>query len=179
MHAGVVASLEHAVGLDVAELAAAAGTSRASFKRTASAAVRRREVQEMRRKARSTVGHHLRVLGDPGEHANQLQRYLAGPLKVQRFKFVCRAGVLLTARRRIQQGQAQTARCPFCPERLEETMHHAVLACSAFDTERAAMRAAVEQAVGRPAVSAAQTLPADQQLAALLGDSFWGEHQPG
>jgi hypothetical protein len=131
-------------------------------------------VRKMRRKARSTVGHHLRGLGDP--HANQLQRYMAGPLtEVQRFKFVCRAGVLLTARRRFQQGQAQTAQCPFCPERPEETMNHALLACSAFDAERAAMWTAVEQEVGRPAVSAAQTLPADQQLAALLGDSFWGE----
>jgi hypothetical protein len=130
----------------------------------------------MRRKAKSTVGHHLRVLGNPGEHANQLQRYLAGPLtEVQRFKFVCRAGVLLTARRRFQQGQAQTARCPFCPERLEETMHHALLACSAFDAERAAMWAAVEKVVGWPAVSAAQALPAEQQLSALLGDSFWGD----
>jgi hypothetical protein len=54
-------------------------------------------------------------------------------------------------------------------------MHHALLACSAFDTEQAAMWAAVEQVVGRPAVSAAQTLPAGQQLAALLGDSFWGD----
>jgi hypothetical protein len=32
--------------------------------------------------------------------------------------------------------------------------------------------------VGRPAVSAAQTLPADQKLAALLGDSFWGGCAP-
>jgi hypothetical protein len=130
----------------------------------------------MRRMAKSTVGHHLRVLGDPGEHANQLQGYLAGPLtEVQRFKFLCRAGVLLMAKRRFQQGRAHTAQCPFCPERPEETMHHALLACSAYDTERAAMWAAVEQEVGRPAVSAAQTLPADQQLAALLGDSFWGD----
>jgi hypothetical protein len=116
------------------------------------------------------------MLGDPDEHANQLQRYLAGQLtEVQRFKFVCRAGVLLTARHCFQQGQAQTAQCPFCPERPEETMHHALLACSAFDAERAAMWAAVEQVVSRPTVSAAQTLPAEQQLAALLGDSFWGD----
>jgi hypothetical protein len=53
-------------------------------------------------------------------------------------------------------------------------MHHALLACSAFAAERAAMWAAVEQVVGRPTVSAAQALPAGQQLAALLGDSFWG-----
>jgi hypothetical protein len=124
------------------------------------------------------VGHHLRVLGDPGEHASQLQRYLAGTLtEVQRFKFVCRAGVLLTAWRRFQQGQAQTAQCLFCPERPEETMHHALLACSAFDTERAVMWAAVEQEVGRPAVSAVQTLSADQ-IVALLGDSFWGDCAP-
>jgi hypothetical protein len=57
-------------------------------------------------------------------------------------------------------------------------MHHALLACSAFDTERGAMWAAVEQVVGRPAVSAAQTLPAEQHLAALLGDSFWGDRAP-
>jgi hypothetical protein len=94
---------------------------------------------------------------------------------MQRFKFVCRAGVLLTARRRFLQGQAQTAQCPFCPEHPEETMHHALLTCSAFDAERAAMWAAVEQKVAHPAVSAAQTLPADQQLAALLGASFWGD----
>jgi hypothetical protein len=168
MHAGVVASLERAVGLNVAELAAAAGASRASFKQAAGGAVKQ-DVREMRRKAKSTVGHHLRVLGDPDEHANQLQRYLAGPLtEVQRYRFVCRAGVLLTARRRFQQGQAQTAQCPFCPERPEETMHHALLACSAFDAERAAMWSAVEREVGRPAAGAAQTLPADQQLAALL-----------
>jgi len=37
------------------------------------------------------------------------------------------------------------------------------------------MWAAVEQVVGRPTVSAARTLPAEQQLAALLGDSFWGD----
>jgi hypothetical protein len=86
MHAGVVVSLERAVGLTVAKLAAAAGTSRASFKRAASGAVRKRE---MRRKAKSTLGHHLRVLGDPGEYANQLQGYLAGPLaEVQRFKLI-------------------------------------------------------------------------------------------
>jgi hypothetical protein len=54
-------------------------------------------------------------------------------------------------------------------------MHHALLACSPYDTERAAMWAAVEQVVGRPTVSAAQTLPAEQQLAALVGDSFWGD----
>jgi hypothetical protein len=72
--------------------------------------VRKRNVGGMRRKAKSTVGHHMRVLGDPGEHGVQLQQYLAGPLtKVQRFKYACRAGVLLTARRRFQQGQAQTA----------------------------------------------------------------------
>jgi hypothetical protein len=53
-----------------------------------------------------------------------------------------------------------------------------MLACSAFVAERAAMWGAVEQEVGRPAVSAAQTLPADQQLAALLGDSFWGDCAP-
>jgi hypothetical protein len=95
-------------------------------------------------------GHHLRVLGDPGEHANQLQGYLAGPLtEVQRFKFVCPACVWLTAMSRFQQGQAQTAQCPFCPERPEETMHHALLACSAFGTERAAMWAAVERWGGR------------------------------
>jgi hypothetical protein len=91
MHADVVAALKRAVGLNVAGLAAAAGTSRASFKWAASGAVRKRhvrDVREMRRKAKSTVGHHLRVVGDPGEHANQLQRYLAGPLtEVQRFKF--------------------------------------------------------------------------------------------
>jgi hypothetical protein len=55
-------------------------------------------------------------------------------------------------------------------------MHHALLVCSAFAAERSAMRAAVEQEVGRPAVSAARILSADQQLAALLGDSFWGGH---
>jgi 3-oxoacyl-ACP reductase-like protein len=87
MHAGVVVSLERAVGLAVAKLAAAAGTSRASL--SASGAVRKRDVREMRRKAKSTVGHHLRVLGDPVEHANQLQGYLAGPLaEVQRLEFV-------------------------------------------------------------------------------------------
>jgi hypothetical protein len=47
-------------------------------------------------------------------------------------------------------------------------MHHALLACSPYDTKRAVMWAAVEQVVGRPAVNAAQTLPAGQQLAALL-----------
>jgi hypothetical protein len=90
MHDGMVTSLERAVGLNVAELAAAAGASTASFKQAASGAVRKRDVREMRRKAKSMVGHQLRVLGDPDEHANQLQRYLAGPLtEVQRFKFVC------------------------------------------------------------------------------------------
>jgi hypothetical protein len=44
---------------------------------------------------------------------------------------------------------------------------YALLACSAFDAERAAMWAAVEHEVGQPAVSAAQTLPADQQLARI------------
>jgi hypothetical protein len=74
-----------------------------------------------------TVGHNLRVLGDPGEHANQLQRYLAGPMtEVQRLKFMCRAGVF-------QQGQAQPAQGPLCTERPEETMHHALLACLTFD----------------------------------------------
>jgi hypothetical protein len=83
MHAGVVAALERAARLNVAGLAAAGCTSRASFKRAVSGAVRRQDVREMRRKAKPTVGHHLRALGDPGEHANQLQRYLT-----ERFKFV-------------------------------------------------------------------------------------------
>jgi hypothetical protein len=49
-----------------------------------------------------------------------------------------------------------------------------MLACSDFNAEQAAMWAAVEQEVGQLAVSAAQTIPAVSQLAALLGDSFWG-----
>jgi hypothetical protein len=132
MHACVVAALEHAVGLTVAESAAAEGATKAAFKKAAGEAVRVRDVRSMRREAKSTVCHHLRVLGNPGEHANQLQLYLSGPLtEVQRFKFICRAGVLPTARRRCQQGRAQTAQCPFYPEHPEETIHHALLACSA------------------------------------------------
>ena len=176
MHACVVSALEHAVGLKVADLAAAGGVTTAAFKKLAGEAVRVRDVRSMRRDAKSTVCHHLRVLGGPGRHANQLQRYLAGPLtEVQRFKFICRAGVLPTARRRFQQGRAQTAQCPLCPERPEETMQHALLACSAFAAERAAMWAALEQEVGLPAAGAAQALPADRQLAALLGDAYWGD----
>jgi hypothetical protein len=55
MHAGVVASLEHALtAAELPRVAAAADTSRTSFKRTASGAVKR-DVWEMRRKARSTA----------------------------------------------------------------------------------------------------------------------------
>ena len=63
----------------------------------------------------------------------------------------------------------------YCPERPEETIHHALLACSAFAAERAALWARMEQEVGLPAADAARALPADRQLAALLGDAFWGD----
>ena len=151
MHACVVSALENAVGLKVAESAAAEGATAAAFKKAAGEAVRVRDVRSMRREAKSTVCHHLRVLGGPETHATRLQQYLSGPLtEVQRFKFICRAGVLPTpAGRRYQQGRARTARCPFCPERpAEETIHHALLACSAFAAERAALWARMEQEVG-------------------------------
>jgi hypothetical protein len=47
--------------------------------------------------------------GRPGEHAYQLQRYLAGPLtEVQWFKFICRAGVVAC----LQPGAAFTRARP-------------------------------------------------------------------
>jgi hypothetical protein len=71
--------------------------------------------------------------------------------------------------------QAQTAQCPFSPERPKEAIHPDLLACSAFADEQAAMWVVVGQKVGGPTVSAAQALPADQHLAAaLLGDALWG-----
>jgi hypothetical protein len=125
---------------------------------------------------RSTVSHHLRVLGDPAKHTNQLQRYLTGPLsESQRFKFICRAGVMPTARRQWQQGRAATAKCLLCADGPEETMQHALLACSVFDAERAALWAEIEQEVGAEAAAAVRALPADSQLAALLGDARWGD----
>jgi hypothetical protein len=70
--------------------------------------------------------------------------------------------------RRFQQGQAQMAQCPVCPERPEETMHHASLAGSAFAAERAAMLAALEQEVGQ------QPLLADSPgRAATCGGCGW------
>ena len=75
MHAGVVAARERAVDLKVAALAAT-GVGKAAFKKVAGEAVRARDVRAMRRQARSTVLHHLRVLGDPARHMNQLQKYL-------------------------------------------------------------------------------------------------------
>jgi hypothetical protein len=118
-----VAALERAVDLKVAALAAT-GMGKAAFKKVAG------DVRAMRRRARSTVLHHLRVLGDPARHTNQLHKYLTGPLtESQRFKFICRAGIMPTARRQWQQGRATTAKCLLCPEGLEESMHHALLAC--------------------------------------------------
>jgi hypothetical protein len=169
MHVGVVAALERAVDLKVTALAATA-MGKAAFKQVAGEAVRARDVRAMRRQARSTVLHHLRVLGDPARHTNQLQKYLTGPLtESQRFKFICRAGIMPTARRQWQQGRASTAKCLLCPEGPEETMLHALLACSAFATERAAMWAELEAEVGAAVASAARDMPADRQLAALLG----------
>jgi hypothetical protein len=76
MHAGVVAALERAVDLKVTALAAT-GMGKAAFKKVAGEAVCARDVRAMRRQARSTaVLHHLRVLGDPARHMNQLQKYL-------------------------------------------------------------------------------------------------------
>jgi hypothetical protein len=55
-------------------------------------------------------------------------------------------------------------------------MLHALLACSAFATERAAMWAELQAEVGAAVASAARDMPADRQLAALLGDAQWGDH---
>jgi hypothetical protein len=161
MHAGVVSALEQAVDIKVPALAAA-GVGKAAFKTVAGDVVRARDVRAMRRRAGSTVLHHLRVLGDPARHTNQLQRYLTGPLtESQRFKFICRAGVMPTARRQWQQGRASTAKCLLCPaEGLEETMHHALLACSAFATERDTMWAELEAEVG-------VAMPAKQRVFAV------------
>jgi hypothetical protein len=175
LHSGVVAALERAVDFKVADLAGA-GVTAAAFKKTAGEAVRARDVRAMQRRAKSTVSHHLLVLGSPAQHTNQLQQYLSGPLtESQRLKFICRAGVMRTARRRWQQGRAPSPQCPMCPGGQEETMQHALLACSAFAAERAAMWASIEREVGLPAATAARGLPADRQLAALLGDAQWGD----
>ena len=94
-----MAALERAVALDKAALAGA-GTTKAAFKKAAGEAVRARDVHAMRRRAKSTVSHHLLVLGDPDKHTNTLQQYLTGALSVsERFKLIFRAGVLPTARR--------------------------------------------------------------------------------
>jgi hypothetical protein len=58
---------ERAVDLKVTALAAA-GMDTAALKKVAGKAVRARDVCAMRRQARSTVLHHLRVLGDPARH---------------------------------------------------------------------------------------------------------------
>ena len=114
MHAALVAGLEHSVGLQV-EACRAQGATAAAFKRAAAAAVRARDVGAMRRRGQSTVRRHLRVLGDPGEHTVHLQRYLSGPLtEVQRFRLICRAGVLLTAERRGRMDRTTSARCTMC-----------------------------------------------------------------
>jgi hypothetical protein len=178
MHAWVVASLERAVGLNVVGLAAAAGTSRASLKQTASGAVRKQDVREMRRKVTSTVGHHLRVLlGDQGEQASQLQRYLAGPLTKcsASSSYAARVSCLRPdaafSRARPRRRGAHSARSAWRKPCI-------MLCWRARPLIRAAMWAAVTQEVGRLAVSTAQTLPAEQQLAALLGNSFWGDCAP-
>jgi hypothetical protein len=130
----------------------------------------------MRRRAKSTVVAHLLVLGDPAQHTNHLQQYLAGGVLTEsrRFKLMCRAGVMPTARRRWQQGQARTARCQLCTAAPDETMSHALLECSAFDAARARMWAGIEQEVGGLPVAVVRAMPPDRQVAALLGDAQWG-----
>ena len=80
LHLEVVWELERVVGLQVG-MEAAGGASKAQFKRAVAAAVHGRDMQAMRRRALPTVLQHLTVLGDPGQHPNQLQRYLALTLR--------------------------------------------------------------------------------------------------
>ncbi len=74
MHAGVVAALERAVDIKVTALAAT------GMGKVTGEAVRARDVRAMRCQARSTVCYHLRVLGNPARHTNQLQKYLTQQL---------------------------------------------------------------------------------------------------
>ena len=106
---------------------------------------------------------YLRVLGDPGEHTMHLQRYLSGPLtEVQRFRLICRAGVLLTAERRGKMGRTKSAQCTMCEAGVRETLNHALLQCARFAAERQTMWAAgLEQVVGAQRVAQARALPED------------------
>jgi hypothetical protein len=56
-------------------------------------------------------------------------------------------------------------------------MPHSLLACSASATdERAMMWAELETEVGEAVAAAVRGMPADRQLAALLGDAQYGDH---
>ena len=170
MHAALVTALEHQVQVRVAECRAQGDTA-AVFKRKVAAAVRARDVRDMRRRSQSTVQHHLRMLGDPAEHTTRLPRYLSGPLsELQRFQLICRAGILLTAERRSSMRRTESALCTCCSAGVRETLHHALLTCGGFATELQAMWTGLEWAAGAQRV--VMDLPDAQQLAALLGDAF-------
>jgi hypothetical protein len=154
---------------------AAAGVGKAVFKRVAGEVVRARDVRAVRRRVHGVAPPA--GAGRPSPAHESAPAIPRGPLtESQRFKFICRAGIMPTARRQWQQGRASAAKCLLCPEGPEETMLHALLACSAFATERAAMWAELEAEVGAVVASAARDMPADRQLAALLGDAQWGDH---
>jgi hypothetical protein len=172
-----VAALERAVDIKVPALAAA-GVGKAVFKRVAGEVVRARDVRAVRRRVHGVAPPA--GAGRPSPAHESAPAIPRGPLtESQRFKFICRAGVMPTARRQWQQGRASTAKCLLCPEGLEETMHHALLACSAFATERDTMWAELEAEVGVAVVAAVRDMHADRQLAALLGDAQWGGPCPG
>jgi hypothetical protein len=124
-----------------------------------------------RQEPRPTVSHHLRILGDPAKHTNKPGR---ASVESQRFKFICRAGVMPTARRQWQQGRACCAptarRRPFStlcsPARLSLL---SVLRCGLRSSRRWELT---------EAAAAVRALPVDSQLAALLGDARLGDHAP-
>jgi hypothetical protein len=177
MHTTVVQKLARQVPFD---LAGARAVSAQQAKQSIAHAVRKHDVSRIQQSGRSAAARCVRFMGDVTEHPNKMQRYLEGPLTAgRRIKFMCRAGVLLTARRRQQMGAVADAACQHCRSSAEETVQHIVLGCAAYAPMRRVLWREVECTVGPAKLADFHGLPLDDALVALLGDHFWGDQAAG
>ena len=177
MHADLVHcnihELETMLRLNVAQVSASCSTYK-QFKRCIVAALLQLDIQRTCSRGKNTVNRYVQILGSPESHPAKLQHYLAGVMTGgARAMLVCRASALRTGRLMHRMHQSHTAACPHC-NNPSDSMEHALLQCSASQHARQTLWHELTALVCTARVAQLHALPLQQQLHALLGDSFWG-----
>ena len=178
---------EVAASVGISDLPAAcdaANGSYASFKKSASTAVRERDMQVVHSAAsqQTTLARYLPMLGpDVTKFPNTLQPYLEGAATAHtRLKLQFRSSTAAVAHRKelttrnSRRQQHVSHQCPVCTH-TDETCVHLLLDCPYYEELRVQLKDLLSELVGGERVAEWEALSAQERYQTLLSDHFWGQ----